>query len=100
MNAENEASPAMKIFSWRGPSRSDVTAEEIAVPSSPDLVPAQLQQPAALLELGVEVRLAGAVVRVGQGVSGGQLTEVLCAVRRSACRFELSEEDGATFRPH
>ena len=91
MNAENEPSPAMKIFSWRGPSRSDVTGKEIAVPS-PDLVPAQLAQPAALLELGVEVRLAGAVIRVGQGGSGGLLTEVLCAVRRSACRSELSEK--------
>ncbi len=41
MTAENELSPAMKIFAWRGPSRSDVTDIELeaTTPSPGDFVP-------------------------------------------------------------
>jgi hypothetical protein len=88
VDAENELSPSMKIFAWRGPSRTDMMdlAPEITASSASGFVPnlAESIQSAAPLELSVEIRLAGAVVSVVHGFDEALLTEVLRAVRRSA----------------
>ena len=62
-------------------------------PAAPDFVPivtdamlADAAAPAALATPMIEVRLAGAVVRVVSGLDDAQLTAVLRAVRASALR--------------
>jgi hypothetical protein len=88
MTAENELSPTMKIFAWRGPSRSDETSIEPeattlspvgAVPMISDNVTAEMP-----LTPHVEISLAGAVLRVTPNINQAQLIEVLCAIRSSA----------------
>ena len=88
MDTENELSPAMKIFAWRGPSRSEVmgVAPETATSSAPGLMPVVAKSAQLGTHLGpnVQIRLAGAVVHVVHGIDESQLTEVLRAVRKSA----------------
>jgi transposase len=65
--------------------RSD-TVEPAFVPIVTDAVPVREAAPAALATPVIEVRLAGAVVRVVSGLDDAQLTAVLRAVRASALR--------------
>jgi hypothetical protein len=87
MTAENELSPAMKIFAWRGPSRSDATdiEPEATTPSPAGFVPiiTETVRPAVPVTSNVEISLAGAVLRVAPDINGALLTEVLCAIRSS-----------------
>src|SRR5215217_2351898 len=61
-------------------------AEPAFVPIVTDAMPAGEAAPAALAASVIEVRLAGAVVRVVSGLDDAQLTAVLRAVRASALR--------------
>jgi hypothetical protein len=79
MDAENELSPAMKIFAWRGPSRGDMPA--IAPRAGFDSVIASGVQPAAASFATIEIVVNGAVVRIMPGMDEGLLTRVLRAVR-------------------
>jgi len=65
--------------------RSD-TVEPAFVPIVTDAVPVREAAPAALATPVIEVRLAGAVVRVVSGLDDAQLTAVLRAVRASVLR--------------
>jgi transposase len=56
------------------------------VPIVTDAMPAEAAAPAMLATPVIEVRLAGAVVRVVSGLDDTQLTAVLRAVRASALR--------------
>jgi transposase len=83
-----------QVFGWRRAARQDVTAAPAMPPSSlvPGFVPivteatAPVMVPrAASATPVIEVKLAGAVVRVVSGMDdGAQLTAVLRAVRASA----------------
>ena len=87
MTAENELSPAMKIFAWRGPSRSDATdiEPEATTPSPAGFVPIITETVAQVpVPPNVEISLAGAVLRVAPNINRTLLTEVLCAIRSSA----------------
>jgi hypothetical protein len=88
MTAENELSPAMKIFAWRGPSRSDVTdiEPEATTPSPAGFVPiiTETVTPAAPDTSNIEISLGGAVLRVASNINRALLTEVLSAIRSSA----------------
>ena len=61
-------------------------AEPAFVPIVTDAMPAGEAAPPMLATPGIEVRLAGAVVRVVSGLDDAQLTAVLRAVRVSASR--------------
>lgn len=88
MTAENELSPTMKIFAWRGPSRSDATdiEPEATIPSPAGFVPivTETVAPGLPVPSTVEISLAGAVLRVAANINRTLLTEVLCAIRSSA----------------
>jgi transposase len=84
-----------QVFAWRREARSEVATMpcETAVGSSPGFVPivtaavVPAVAPAAACSAPlIEVRLAGAVVRVASGMDGSTLTAVLRAVRASASR--------------
>jgi transposase len=66
--------------------RRSHAAEPAFVPIVTDARPAGEAAPAALAASVIEVRLAGAVVRVVSGLDDAQLTVVLRAVRASALR--------------
>ena len=66
--------------------RRSHTAGPAFVPIVTDAMPAGEAAPAALASPVIEVRLAGAVVRVVSGLDDAQLTVVLRAVRASALR--------------
>ena len=83
-----------QVYRWRhrdgathcgrmGPSPA---AEPAFVPIVTNAMPACEAAPAALARPVIEIRLAGAVVRVVSGLDDAQLTAVLRAVRASAVR--------------
>jgi hypothetical protein len=61
-------------------------AQPAVVPIVSDAMPVGEAPPAVLARPVIEVRLAGAVVRVVSGLDDAQLTAVLRAVRASALR--------------
>jgi transposase len=84
-----------QVFTWRREARSDVVAMrcETAVPSAPGFVPIVTEAAAppgtpsvTSTTPVIEVKLAGAVVRVSSGMDGAMLTAVLRAVRASTSR--------------
>jgi hypothetical protein len=84
MTAENELSPTMKIFAWRGPSRSDAidTEPEATTPSPANFVPIITET--ITPPVHIEINLAGVIMRVAPNINRALLTEVLCAIRSSA----------------
>ena len=87
---------SQQVFGWRRAMRQDLpsAAGEATTPATPSFVPivseaipAATVQRATSAALGIEVKLAGAVVRVSSGMDdAAQLTAVLRAVRASASR--------------
>lgn len=87
---------SQQVFGWRRAMRQDVLSVpgEPATPATPSFVPIVSEAiPAATVERaasaapGIEVKLAGAVVRVSSGMDDAvQLTAVLRAIRASASR--------------
>ena len=84
---------SQQVFGWRRTMRQDLasaagtTARPGFVPIVSEAVPAAMVQRAASGPPGIEVELAGAVVRVSSGMEdAAQLTAVLRAVRASASR--------------
>jgi transposase len=87
---------SQQIFGWRRAMRQDVPSVpgERTTPATPSFVPivseaipAATVQRAASVSPEIEVKLAGAVVRVSPGMDDtAQLTAVLRAVRASASR--------------
>lgn len=84
-----------QVFTWRREARSDVAGMpcETAAVASPGFVPivtgavVPAASPAAASPAPIiEVKLAGALVRVAPGMDGAMLTAVLRAVRASASR--------------
>lgn len=79
-----------QVFAWRHAARRDVAAmpRETVSQSSTDFVPiiTAATSPAASVSPTIEVKLAGAVVRVASGMDDTMLTAVLRAVRASASR--------------
>lgn len=83
-----------QVYRWRHQdgvthgktTRASQAAEPAFVPIVTDAVPVGEAAPAALSTPVIEVRLAGAVVRVVPGLDDAQLTAVLRAVRASAFR--------------
>jgi transposase len=83
---------SQQVFGWRRAMRQDVPSvpREPTTPTTPSFVPIVSEAiPAATVQCaasgapGIEVKLAGAVVRVSSGM---ELTAVLRAVRASASR--------------
>ena len=86
---------SQQVFGWRRAMRQDVpsvpgeptTPATVGfVPIVSEAVPAAAVQRAASAAPGIEVKLAGAVVRVSSGMDAAQLTAVLRAIRASASR--------------
>ncbi len=85
---------AQQIYRWRHrdgvingrPIRRNDAAEPAFVPIVTEAMPVGAPAPAVLASAVIEVRLAGAVVRVVPGLDDAQLTAVLRAVRGSALR--------------
>jgi transposase len=87
---------SQQVFGWRRAMRLDLSsvARTTTTPATPSFVPivseaipAAPVQRATSAALGIEVKLAGAVVRVSSGMDdAAQLTAVLRAVRASASR--------------
>jgi transposase len=87
---------SQQVFGWRRAMRQDVASvpRELPRPVTPSFVPivsealpAATAQRAASAGAGIEVKLAGAVVRVSCGMDNAdQLTAVLRAIRASASR--------------
>jgi transposase len=86
---------SQQVFGWRRAMRQDLpsAAGEATTPATPSFVPIVSEaNPAATVQRasgapGIEVELAGAVVRISSGMDdAGQLTAVLRAVRASASR--------------
>ncbi len=83
-----------QVYRWRhsegmtqrSPMRRNHAAAPAFVPIVTDAMPAGMTAPAALSNPVIEVRLAGAVVRVVPGTDDAPLTAVLRAVRASASR--------------
>jgi transposase len=83
-----------QVYRWRhrdgvthrGTMPRSNTAELAFVPIVTDAVPVREAAPAALASPVIEVRLAGAVVRVVSGLDDAQLTVVLRAIRASVLR--------------
>jgi transposase len=82
---------SQQVFTWRREARSD----RATGPSDPAVLPLATfvpiitetsVAPAASAPPVIEVKLAGAVVRVASGMDGSTLTTVLRAVRASASR--------------
>ena len=83
---------SQQVFGWRRAMRQDLasaagtTATPSFVPIVSEAVPATVQRTTSAAP-GIEVKLAGAVVRVSSGMEdAAQLTAVLRAVRASASR--------------
>ena len=87
---------SQQVFGWRRAMRQDLpsAAGEATAPATPsfipivsEAIPAATAQRVASAAPGIEVKLAGAVVRVSSGMDdAAQLTAVLRAVRASAFR--------------
>ena len=84
---------SQQVFGWRRAMRQDVpnvagtTTAPNFVPIVSEAIPAATVQRAASAASGIEVKLAGAVVRVSSGMdAAAQLTAVLRAVLASASR--------------
>jgi transposase len=87
---------SQQVFGWRRAMRQDLpsVAKTTTPPATPSFVPivseaipATTVQRTASAAPGIEVKLAGAVVRVSSGMDdAAQLTAVLRAVRASASR--------------
>ena len=86
---------SQQVFGWRRAMRQDLplVAGRTTTPATPSFVPivseaipATMVPRAASAAPGIEVKLAGAVVRVSSGMDAAQLTAVLRAVRASASR--------------
>jgi transposase len=87
---------SQQVFGWRRAMRQDLAnvagptttpATRSFVPIVSEAIPAATVQRAASAAPGIEVKLAGAVVRVSSGMDdAAQLTAVLRAVRASASR--------------
>jgi transposase len=84
---------AQQIYRWRHrgvtqgrPTPQNDAAEPAFVPIVTDAMPVGEAPPAVLARPVIEVRLAGAVVRVVSGLDDAQLTAVLRAVRASVLR--------------
>ncbi len=87
---------SQQVFGWRRAMRQDVLSApgEPTTPATPGFVPivseairAATVQRATSAAPGIEVKLAGAVVRVSPGLDdAAQMTAVLRAVRASASR--------------
>ena len=86
---------SQQVFTWRREARGDRAIEPInpAVAPLPAFVPIVTETnavPAASAAtsapISIEVKLAGAVVRVASGMDGSTLTTVLRAIRASASR--------------
>ena len=87
---------SQQVFGWRRAMRQDMASvpRERPTPETPGFVPivsealpAATVQRASSAGAGIEVKLAGAVVRVSSGMDdAAQLTAVLRAVRASASR--------------
>jgi transposase len=83
-----------QVYRWRHnegvtqrrPMRRNHAATPAFVPIVTDAMPADAAAPAGMAAPVIEVRLAGAVVRVVSGLDDAQLTAVLRAVRASALR--------------
>jgi transposase len=79
-----------QVFAWRHAARREVatTPRETTSPAAVAFVPivSETAPPEASTVPGIEVTLAGAVVRVACGMDGALLTAVLRAVRASASR--------------
>jgi transposase len=79
-----------QVFAWRRAARCDIAEMPCATATPPvaGFVPIVTEaiSPAASAAPVIEVKLAGAVVRVGCGMDGAMLTAVLRAVRASASR--------------
>ena len=85
---------AQQVYRWRSrdgvthgrPIRRNDTAEPAFVPIVTDAMPVGEVPPAVLARPVIEVRLAGAVVRVVAGLDNAHLTTVLRAIRASVLR--------------
>src|SRR6516162_8443319 len=84
---------SQQVFGWRRAMRQDVPREPITpatpsfIPIVSEAIPAATVQRAASVAREIEVKLAGAVVRVSPGMADAeQLTAVLRAIRASASR--------------
>jgi transposase len=87
---------SQQVFGWRRAMHQDLpsvtgTTRTLATPSFvpivSEVIPTAAVQRAASAAAGIEVKLAGAVVRVASGMDdAAQLTAVLRAVRASASR--------------
>ena len=86
---------SQQVFGWRRAMRQDVSsvpgeptqAPPSFVPIVSEAIPAATVQRAVSVGVGIEVKLAGAVVRVSSGMDDAdQLTVVLRAIRASASR--------------
>ena len=87
---------SQQVFGWRRAMRQDLPSvpEKTTTPATPsfipivsEAIPAATVQRAVSAAPGIEVKLAGAVVRVSSGMDdAAQLTAVLRAVRASASR--------------
>jgi transposase len=86
---------SQQVFGWRRAMRQDLPSVPgtTTTPARPSFVPIVSEampvapvQRAASAAPGIEVKLAGAVVRVSSGMDAAQLTAVLRAVRASASR--------------
>ncbi len=79
-----------QVFAWRHAARREVptTPLETTSPAAVAFVPivTETASPEASTAPAIEVKLAGAVVRVTCGMDGALLTAVLRAVRASASR--------------
>ena len=79
-----------QVFAWRPAARGDATTppRETTSPAAVAFVPivTETAPPEASTAPAIEVKLAGAVVRVACGMDGALLTAVLRAVRASASR--------------
>ena len=79
-----------QVFAWRHAARRDVATMPRETTSQPaaGFVPiiTETASPAASASPVIEVKLAGAVVRVASGMDATMLTAVLRAVRASASR--------------
>ena len=87
---------SQQVFGWRGamrqglpsvPGKTTTPATPSFIPIVSEAIPPATVQHAASAAPGIEVKLAGAVVRVSSGMDdAAQLTAVLRAVRASASR--------------
>ena len=80
---------AQQVFGWRREAQRDMA--QSAAFGAPAFVPIlaeaapMMSKPPTPMQATIEVKLAGAVVRVAPGTDGALLTSVLRAVRASAC---------------